>query len=309
MDDFIKAGIFATLFIALFSSVCAQADDLYFIDAHSQVDHRVSPLEKIIPIMRQGGVSHTILSARGQLKGHALLDFASQHPEYITPAVRTKGKHYAGGSTKYYKSLKGQTASGKYAAMAEILLYHAQKGSKAPEYAVHPEDKRVRSALSYAIENDWPFVIHIEFGALDGRQKKQLMQSMEAMLDGHSRHPFVLTHMGQLMPDECRRLIEHHKNIHFHTGWTNPAAVSRSNQPWSKLFKGQQIAPAWRELFIQYPQRFVFALDNVFAEHWSSFYLQQMEYWNNALAELPADVAHLIAHGNAERLWRLPEGD
>ena len=53
-----------------------------------------------------------------------------------------------------------------------------------------------------------------------------------------------------------------------------------------------------------HPDRFVFALDNVWPEHWEEFYLEQMKYWRNALADLPADVAHAIAHGNAERLWK-----
>lgn len=265
------------------------------------------PLNTVISFMEQGGVTRTILSARGKLQGKALLEFAAQYPERITPAVRTKGSPYESGTPEYYKAIKAQVLSGKYSAIAEVLLYHAKKGSKAPEYVVYPEDKRVLTALNYAIEKRWPFVVHIEFASLHGEKKKRFMESMESMLETHSEQPFVLTHMGQLGPDDCRRYIESHKNIYFHTGWTNPSAVKSSNQPWVNLFKGQHLAPEWRELFIQYPERFVFALDNVFAEHWSSFYFEQMEYWKKALAELPVDAAHLIAHGNAERLWRISQ--
>jgi hypothetical protein len=43
-----------------------------------------------------------------------------------------------------------------------------------------------------------------------------------------------------------------------------------------------------------------------FIEHWAAdFYVKQMMYWKKALAELPIQVAHLIAHGNAERLWHI----
>ena len=283
----------------------AEKGPLYFIDAHSQVDQQVVPLEKIISLMEQAGVSRTILSARGKLKGKDLLMFSSRYHDQITPAVRTKGKPYDTGSPKYYKILRAQVASGKYSAIAEILLYHAQKGDKAPEYVVYPEDKRVLTVLKYAINNHWPFVVHIEFGSLYGEKKKRFTQSLESMLDDYSEQPFVLTHMGQLKPSECRRLIESHKNIYFHTGWTNPIAIRSSKQPWVNLFKGRHLAPEWRDLFIQYPERFVFALDNVFPEHWTSFYLKQMEYWKAALAELPVEVAHLVAHGNAERLWRI----
>ena len=254
--------------------------------------------------MKQGGVNHTILSARGKLKGKDLIKFSSKYRGKITLAVRTKGKPYDNGSPQYYKSLKSQVTSGKYSAIAEILLFHERKGDKAPEYEVYSDDKRVVSALEHAIDNRWPFVVHIEFGALH-KKKKRFMKSLESMLYNYSQHPFVLTHMGQLQSSECQRLIDSYKNIHFHTGWTNPAAVKSSNQPWVNLFEGNQLAPEWRELFIQYPERFVFALDNVFAEHWSDFYVKQMEYWKKAMAELPLKVAHLIAHGNAERLWRI----
>ena len=100
------------------------------------------------------------------------------------------------------------------------------------------------------------------------------MKSLESILSNYPELPFVLAHMGQLTPDVCQRLIVNHKNIHFHTGWTNPVAIKNSKQPWMNLFEGEPLAPEWRELFMKYPERFVFALDNVFAEHWSSFYLK-----------------------------------
>ena len=305
LKSIIKSGII-TFFITLIYAAAAQANEIYFIDAHSQIDHQVVPLKKIITVMKAGGVSHTILSARGKLKGNELMAMASQYPKYITPAVRTKGKSYDTGSAKYYKQLDQQVASRNFSAMAEVLLYHAQKGDKAAEYVIYPEDERVGAALKHAIENNWPFVIHIEFSALYGKQKKRFMNSLEKMLDQSPDHPFVLTHMGQLKPAECRRLIETHENLYFHTGWTNPAALKKSKQPWTNLFEGQVLSSAWHDLFIQHSDRFIFALDNVFVEHWhDDFYIKQMEYWKKALSELPAEVAHHIAHGNAERLWNI----
>lgn len=305
----IRFVVFVSIFVVMNSPIGAHGDELYFIDAHSQIDHTMVPLQTVLSIMKQGSVTHTILSARGKLKGKDLLNFASQNPWYITPAIRTKGEPYKKGSSKFYKTLKTQVASKKYSAIAEVLLYHAQKGNKAPEYVVFPEDKRVLTALKYAIDYNWPFIIHIEFSSLHGEKKKRYMESMEKMLDDHLGLPFVLTHMGQLKPSECERLIENHENIHFHTGWTNPVAVKSSNQPWINLFKGQGFAPKWHNLFIQYPDRFIFAIDNVFAEHWTSFYIRQINYWKTALVELPVEVMHLIAHGNAERLWRIPIRD
>ena len=287
----------------------ANANELYFIDAHSQVDHNVVPLNKIISLMDSAGVRKTILSTRGNLKGKALLELSKENPGRVTPAVRTKGEPYETGSKKYYELLKKQIATKQYHAIAEVLLYHAKKGNKAPEVIVYPDDKRVQVALNYAIENNWPCVVHIEFAALHGEKQKKFMSEFKQMLNQHPNQPFVLTHMGQLSKNRCLRLIKNHKNVHFHTGWSNPAAVENSNQPWTNVFDGDRLASEWKDLFMQYPHRFIFALDNVFAEHWSDFYRKQMNFWKKGLAKLPPDVSHLVAHGNAERLWAIRQSE
>jgi hypothetical protein len=87
---------------------------------------------------------------------------------------------------------------------------------------------------------------------------------------------------------------------------SNTVTVSQSNQPWVNLFAGEELKPAWKDLIIQHPDRFVLNFDNVFEEHWGPYYLEQVALWRKTLQQLPADVAHAIAHGNAERLWHLP---
>lgn len=287
----------------------ANANELYFIDAHSQADHNVVPLNKIISLMDEAGVRQTILSTRGDLKGKTLLKLSKENLGKVIPAVRTKGKPYDTGSKKYYELLKKQIATKQYHAMAEILLYHAKKNNKAPEVIVCSDDKRVQLALNYAIENSWPFIVHIEFASLNVEKRNKFMREFKQMLNQHPKQPFILTHMGQLSRNRCLQLIKNHKNVHFHTGWTNPVAIERSTQPWTNVFQGDRLAPEWKELFIQYPHRFIFALDIVFAEHWSDFYQKQMNYWKRGLAELPANVTHLIAHGNAERLWGIRQSN
>jgi hypothetical protein len=66
------------------------------------------------------------------------------------------------------------------------------------------------------------------------------------------------------------------------------------------------LAPEWRELAIRYPDRFVLSFDNVRPEMWGAFYLAEARVWRRALSELPDPVAQAIAHGNAERLWKIP---
>lgn len=278
---------------------------LYLIDAHSQADSE-KVLKRVISLMDRAGVRRTLLSARGHLQSDAIVKFSQQHPGRITASVRTKGGAYRDNSEKYYKALKRSVESGKFGAIAELLLYHAQKGDKAPEIVVYPDDKRVQTALTYAKKEGWPLVVHIEFASLSGKQKARYMEQLEAMLAQNPDHPFVLIHMGQLRSGEVQRLMASHNNVYFMTSHTNPVAIRESRQPWTPMFKGDVLAPEWKKLVIQYPDRFVLAFDNVWPNHWGDYYLQEARYWKTALADLPREVARAVAHENAERLWNLP---
>ena len=298
----VRLGLSVVAVVALLSAGAA-AEGLRLIDAHSQFDQDVEP-QRIIRLMDAAGVAHTILSARGRVRPEELVAFARRHAGRITAAVRTKGNPYVEGSGKYYRLLERQAAMPGFAAMAEVILWHARKGGKAPQWIVPVDSKQVQAALEAAIGNAWPFVAHIEFAAA-GRDRDPFMAAFEAMLRGHPGHPFLLIHMGQLGAGEVRRLIETHPNVHFITSHANPVSIAKSKQPWVDLFAGENLAPAWRRLFVGHPDRFVLGFDNVFAEHWGEFYLEQVALWRKALAGLPPPVARAVAHGNAERLWRL----
>lgn len=293
----------------LLSALGALAAQIPIIDAHSQADHLLK-LEKIIELMDKGGVSHTILSTRGKVTPEQLLAFAARHPGRITPSVRSKGKPYASNSPKYYRLLEKQMSMPGFGAIAEVLMWHAEKRSRAGEFVapgviVHPDDKRVRSALDGAIGKGWPFIIHIEFASA-GADRAVFMKKMETMVASHPDHPFALIHMGQLGLDDVRQLMARHDNIYFLTSRSNSVVVKRSREPWTMMFEGKRLAPDWKTLVVRHPDRFVLAFDNVFARNWGKFYLKQVHLWRKALADLPPDVAHAMAHKNAERLWRLP---
>lgn len=289
----------------LAAALPTRAEELYFVDAHSQVDGEVRDLSLITERMRQNGVRKTILAARAKRSNQDILDLARQSGGAIVPAIRTKSGAYMTNKPAYYQKLKRQGASGRFGAIAEVLLYHAQKGTKAPEVKVLPGDRRVQAALEVARQNHWPFVAHIEFAALSGGARKKFMKEFIALLEQNRDLPVVLMHMGQLHADEVGTLLGRHPNLYFNVAHTDRITINRSSEPWTNLFKGDSIQPAWQALMKQYPDRFIFALDNVWAEHWESFYPEKIKLWRKALGELPPAVAGAIAHGNAERLWGL----
>lgn len=281
--------------------------DIPIIDAHSQVDQYVE-LERVIELMDQAGVSVTILASRAsnmvQME-ELLVSFASVYPGKIIPAVRTKGYMQVLGDN-YAQFLKHQVTTHQYGAMAEVLIYHAEKGDRASLVVMQPDDEIVQAALNCAVEKKWPFISHIEFVDA-GSQRDEFMTKFEALLLQYPNHPFVLIHMGQLDCAEVRQLIDSHDNIHFIASKSNPISA---NKAWPELhptsmFDDDRLAEDWKQLMTEHPDRFILGFDNTWVEDWGQYYLDQVALWREAIKELPVEVAHAFAHGNAERLWHL----
>lgn len=303
----LKKSTSSTLVVSLFFlfwSAGAHSEELYFVDAHSQVDQNID-LESIVALMKDAGIKKTILAARGKRRSKEVAELAETYPDQIVASVRTKSKYYKRNTKKYYKKQSKQVNSGRFNAMAELLLYHAQKGDRADEVVIYPDDERVNAAFIAARENGWPFVLHIEFASLTGSRRNTFFTKMEAFLEQYSDHPIVLIHMGQLDVTDVKRLINKHTNIYFFTSHSNPIAVARSNQPWINMFENNALAQEWKSLIIAHRKRFIFAIDNVWPEQWRNGYKEQVSLWRGALNNLPPDVAHAVAHGNAEALWKL----
>jgi len=303
---------FSALVAALALSSCAAADPcptgaacIPIIDAHSQADHKVD-LDGIVPLMDRAGIARVILSSRGRLNFRDLAAFARRHPARITASVRTKGRVYDENSDKYYRRLDAQLAMPAFGAMAELLIYHAAKKNRgAPEVNLTLESPQVTAAVKAATQRRWPVVLHFEFASYPD-DKTKLMRDLEAFVRSQRLHPVALIHMGQLPAAAVARLLAAHPNLYFLMSHANPVAVAKSNQPWVNMFADGRLAPDWRALVLREPARFVLAFDNVWAEHWGAFYLDQVAAWRRAFADLPPEVTHMIAHRNAERLWRLP---
>lgn len=279
--------------------------ELYFVDAHSQIDHQVSGIEVVLEKMANNNVDLTLLALRGKRDWMDPIRWSAAYPDKIIPFVRSKGRHFQNNTKRYYKEVNRQIKRNEFRGVAEILIYHAKKWHKAPEVDVRLTDDRVRHLLGVALSNDWPFIIHIEFASLNGGKRVQYMNDLKDLLNKHPSHPFALIHMGQLQSNQIRELIAEHSNLYFITSHSDPITVDSSSQPWVNLFDGFQFKKDWKKLFNEHPEKFIFALDNVFADHWENLYGAKMEYWKKALSKIPSRNAHLIAHGNAERLWKL----
>jgi predicted TIM-barrel fold metal-dependent hydrolase len=301
------------LTLALCGVAQGQDSELYLIDAHGQIDETVD-FQTAIHLMDQAGIRRVILTPVGRRRPQEIVQFSRQYPGRVLPSVRTKIPAYLDNSGNLDQALRRQVDTGNFGAMAELLMYHAEKRrgaaeNRALETIIYPSDPRVQIALQLAIEQKWPLVVHIEFSSPSIQDRGRFMRELEGMLEAHPEEPLVLTHMGQLRSAEVQRLIEAHPNIYFLTSRSDPLIIGqaggRVGQPWVNMFHSNGLADDWKRLMARYPDRFALAFDNVWPEFWSDLYVQRARLWQHALSELPPSVAQAIAHGNAERLWKI----
>ena len=96
MIDFqVKGKKYYAMVIAILLCICSPvaADELVFIDAHSQVDHYIE-LNDIIGLMDKAGVSRTVLALSGNRNPEKLVAFANRYPDRVTKGQVTRGQDY-----------------------------------------------------------------------------------------------------------------------------------------------------------------------------------------------------------------------
>lgn len=280
------------------------AEELYFVDAHSQYERDITGQE-IIKYMDDAGVKAAIISTRRGRKAWDAVSLAADYPGRVFPAVRVKGKDYTNNTKRFYKNLIKQIESDSFSAMGEVHMFHAQKGEWADDVEIHVYDKRIETTLKAAIDHGWPFVVHIEFASLSRGRAESYMSELEKLLNDHPEHPIALIHMGQLDSVQAGKLLARFKNIYFLTSHADTITVSNSNQPWIDMFEDGELKSQWKSLVLEYPDHFVFAVDAVWADQWRNDYVNHVKLWRKALSALPGDIAEKVAHGNAEKLWKL----
>lgn len=220
------------------------------IDAHSQIDEDTK-LDTIIPMLNQAGVAQVILSTRFKQPSSDVLDLAARHLGRIVPAAKSKTKAFTKNTGKFPSMFLKELEKFDYRAVAEIIMWHAAKEKVgAGKATMDPDDPRVRTFMDTARQKGFPFVAHVEFGAM-GDEKSRYMKKLETFLAANRDVPIGMIHMGQLKASDAARLLPKHPNLFFITSHCNPIAYNDKNQPWTRMIVGTNFAPEWRNTILQ----------------------------------------------------------
>ncbi len=118
--------------------------------------------------------------------------------------------------------------------------------------------------------------------------------AVERIFKHNPQATVVWAHSGFDQADKVRAMLAKHKTL-----WADLAFRS-DHAPSGRL------NATWRQLFLDYPDRFMVGTDTFTPERWH-YVVETATYSRKWLADLPPEVADNIAYRNAERLaaWAL----
>ena len=222
----------------------------------------------------------------------------------------------------------GINTTDQFVGAAEILIQHAiwdggDKRLTTMGVNVDLEDSNLEKIINKFKARKFPLILHLELGDASYKSDKTVA-SLGRLLQNHPDQKFVLIHLAQASPDIAKSLLQRYKNVYFLTSMASGfnQIVTRGKEVhhqsgWNTFFNVESRSmkqhvknPEWRSEWLAlvngYPDRFVFALDNVFKGNWENRFPKELKIWRNALGQLDSSIAVQIACDNAKQLWSLP---
>ena len=253
----------------------ARAAELPIFDAHMHYSHDawdVLPADKALALLRQAGVRRALVSSSGEgddARGQRRL--AELAPDLILPSLRPyrqrgdQNTWFRDASVKAY--VDEQLARHRYVALGEYHVFGADADLPVPRHLV-------AQARRYGL------VLHSHSDA--DAIERQFAQWPQARI--------LWAHAGFDTPERVRAML--HK---YPTLWCD-LAFRTDHAP------GGDLEPEWRQLFIDFPDRFMVGTDTFTPERWS-YVVEHARWARQWLAQLPPAVAERIAHRNGEALF------
>ena len=248
------------------------ADALPIFDAHLHYSHdawELVPPKQAVQILRDAGLRGALVSSSNDEGTQMLLREA---PDLIVPELRpyrtradTSGWVRDDAITRY---MQERLAKYRYVGVGEFHLYG--------DDALLPVPKRM---LAMAREHGLVLHAHSDIAAI------------EHLFTQWPQARVLWAHSGFDRPEAVREMLRRHPRL-----WCDLAyRTDHASQG--------KVDPAWREAFLEFPQRFCVGSDTFTPERWH--YIGAHAAYSRAwLADVPQAVAEGIAWRNAEALLR-----
>ena len=244
---------------------------LPIFDAHIHYSHDAwdsTPPKAAIAILRKAGLKRAMISSSSD-DGTQML--YAEAPDLVVPSLRPYRKRGEISSWVRDESiiphLEARLKKFRYAAIGEFHVFGAD--------ADLPVVRRtVQLAKQYKL---W-LHLHGDSDAIE----RVLVQDPEARI--------LWAHSGFDRPELVRAMLKQHRQLYADLAYRNDHA------------SGGKVDSAWREAFLEFPDRFLVGTDTFTPERWH--YIAEHADWSRAwLADLPPDVAERIGWRNGEALF------
>jgi predicted TIM-barrel fold metal-dependent hydrolase len=251
-----------------------------------------------------------IAAGNGARESDALAaKFAQQHPNRFIPFVGNE-------PIRQFTSREGErawtlqsTAVVNYLAQLEIGLREKRyKGigelvvnsvySRSDKAAQYPADSTLMRRLwALSAKYGVPLSVHLD-------ATPDSLEQMERMLASDRDGTWIWAHTGWLPvanPPLLRRLLQTHPNLFCELSGRESIRRIYRGDP---IDNDRILKPEWKALLEGFPERFVIGSD--VDPPTMAAYAEEIGYWRSILAQLSPATAAKLAHGNAERLLKLP---
>jgi predicted TIM-barrel fold metal-dependent hydrolase len=285
------------LSVLLFSSCHAQ-EQTPFADAHIHFNwdqNEIIEATAVVDKLRQAGVSFAVVSSTPSALA---LELKQAGADVIVP-IFSPYTHELGRQDWYLNQRTVELAEaglrqGLYHGIGEV---HFMSGFKP-----RPKNQIFQQLVRLAADYDVPVLIHVDSGN---------EQTFLNICRQHPKARLVFAHAGgNLEARHIRSVISACDNVTIEFS---------ARDPWR--FDGltdanQQLLKSWRELVLEYPDRFITGTDPVWkvtrTQTWDQaddgwdYFEQLIAYHRTWIAALPPSVQVKVAFENARRVYKLP---
>ena len=261
-----------SLFLALvFAASGVAAQELPIFDAHMHYSHDAwesVPVQDVLAILKKAGVRRALISSSGDDGQQRLFRAA---PDTIIPELRPYRTR--GDTGTWFRDptvipyLEERLKQYRYAGIGEFHLYGENADLPVPR-------RMVELARKYNL------FLHAHSDA----------DAVERLFKQWPQARILWAHAGFERPEKVAEMLKKHKNL-----WADLAFRTDHGS-------GGKVDPAWRPVFLQFPDRFMVGTDTYTPERWH--YVGEHARWSRQwLSDLPRDVAERIAWKNGEQVF------
>lgn len=272
-----KLLVTSVLAFGLSFATAGAQENIPIIDAHIHYSHDAwsgLPPADAIKVLRNAGLKKAFVSSSSDAGTQMLYDLA---PDLIVPVLRPYRQRGETGSwlrdASVMTMVEDLLAKNTYAGIGE---FHA--------FGADADLPVVRRMVELAAEYKIFLHAHADAEAID----RIFAQNPDARV--------LWAHSGFVDPEDVAAQLRKYANLRADLAFRDVQGASA------------KVSPAWRKVFLEFPDRFVLGTDTYTPGRWS-FVNENAAIARQWLSDLPKDVGQNIAYRNAEALaaWALQD--